>query len=86
MTQYSDQVEKRRKETLEERMDTTLTCYYFQKHESNEDIEDYRQLDYASGRRVITNISKAGRPKTTQNKPMRRHLFISSFGKYFRND
>jgi len=49
MTQYSDQVEKRRQETLEERMDTTLTCYYFQKHESNEDIEDYRQLDYASG-------------------------------------
>lgn len=85
MTQYSDQVEKRRQESLEERMDKTLTCYYFQKHES-EDIEDYRQIDYASGRRVITNISKPGRPKTTQNKPMRRHLFISSFGRYFRND
>ena len=86
MTQYSDQVEKRRQETLEERMDDTLTSYYFQKHEKNKDIEDYRQLDYASGRRVTTNISKASRPKTTQNKPMRRHLFISSFGRYFRND
>ena len=80
MTQYSDQVEKRRKESLEERMDKTLTCYYFQKHES-EDIEDYRQIDYASGRRVITNISKAGRPKTTQTEPMRRWLFETFFAK-----
>ncbi len=80
MTQYSDQVEKRRKETLEERMDKTLTCYYFQKHES-ENIEDYRQLDYASGRRVITNISKAGRPKTTQTEPMRKWLYETFFAK-----
>jgi len=80
MTQYSDQVEKRRKESLEERMDKTLTCYYFQKHES-EDIEDYRQIDYASGRRVITNISKAGRPKTTQTEPMRKWLFETFFAK-----
>jgi len=80
MTQYSDQVEKRRKETLEERMDKTLTCYYFQKHES-EDIEDYRQIDYASGRRVITNISKPGRPKTTQTEPMRKWLFETFFAK-----
>jgi len=86
MTQHSDKVEKRRQETLEERMDTTLTSYYFQKHEKNKDIEDYRQLDYASGRRVVTNISKDNKTKTTQNKPMRRHLFISSFGRYFRND
>ena len=86
MTQYSDQVEKRRKETLDEQMDNSITCYYFQKHEKNKDIEDYRQLDYASGRRVITDISKGGEPKTTQNKPMRRHLFINSFGRYFRND
>jgi len=80
MTQYSDQVEKRRKETLEERMDKTLTSYYFQKHES-EDIEDYRQIDYASGRRVITNISKPGRPKTTQTEPMRKWLFETFFAK-----
>ena len=80
MTQYSDQVEKRRKESLEERMDKTLTSYYFQKHES-EDIEDYRQIDYASGRRVITNISKAGRPKTTQTEPMRKWLFETFFAK-----
>ena len=80
MTQYSDQVEKRRKESLEERMDKTLTCYYFQKHES-EDIEDYRQIDYASGRRVITNISKPGRPKTTQTEPMRKWLFETFFAK-----
>jgi len=80
MTQYSDQVEKRRQESLEERMDKTLTCYYFQKHES-EDIEDYRQIDYASGRRVITNISKPGRPKTTQTEPMRKWLFETFFAK-----
>ncbi len=80
MTQYSDQVEKRRKESLEERMDKTLTCYYFQKHES-EDIEDYRQIDYASGRRVITNISKPGRPKTTQTEPMRKWLYETFFAK-----
>ena len=40
MTQHTDKVEKRRQETLEERMDNTLTCYYFQKHEKNKDIED----------------------------------------------
>jgi len=80
MTQYSDQVEKRRQESLEERMDKTLTSYYFQKHES-EDIEDYRQIDYASGRRVITNISKPGRPKTTQTEPMRKWLFETFFAK-----
>ena len=80
MTQYSDQVEKRRQESLEERMDKTLTSYYFQKHES-EDIEDYRQIDYASGRRVITNISKPGRPKTTQTEPMRKWLYETFFAK-----
>jgi len=80
MTQYSDQVEKRRQETLDEQMDNSITCYYFQKHES-EDIEDYRQLDYASGRRVITNISKPGRPKTTQTEPMRKWLYETFFAK-----
>ena len=80
MTQYSDQVEKRRKETLDEQMDNSITCYYFQKHESK-DIEDYRQIDYASGRRVITNISKAGRPKTTQTEPMRKWLYETFFAK-----
>ena len=81
MTQYSDQVEKRRQETLEERMDTTLTSYYFQKHEKNKDIEDYRQLDYASGRRVVTNLNKAGRPKTTKTEPMRKWLYETFFAK-----
>ena len=81
MTQYSDQVEKRRQESLEERMDKTITSYYFQKHESNEDIEDYQQIDYASGRRVINNISKPGRPKTIQTEPMRRWLFETFFAK-----
>ena len=81
MTQYSDQVEKRRKESLDEQMDNSITCYYFQKHEKNKDVEDFRQLDYASGRRVITNISKAGRPKTTQREPMRKWLFETFFAK-----
>ena len=40
MTQYSDQVEKRRQETLEERMDATLTSYYFQKHEKFIKLKD----------------------------------------------
>ena len=81
MTQHTDKVEKRRQETLEERMDTTLTCYYFQKHEKNKDIEDYRQLDYASGRRVVTNLNKAGRPKTTKTEPMRKWLYETFFAK-----
>ena len=81
MTQYSDQVEKRRQETLDEQMDNTLTCYYFQKHEKNKDIEDYRQLDYASGRRVVTNLNKAGRPKTTKTEPMRKWLYETFFAK-----
>ena len=81
MTQHSDKVEKRRQETLEERMDTTLTSYYFQKHEMNKDIEDYRQLDYASGRRVVTNLNKAGRPKTTKTEPMRKWLYETFFAK-----
>ena len=80
MTQYSDQVEKRRQESLEERMDKTITSYYFQKHES-EHIEDYQQIDYASGRRVTTKISKPGRPKTTQTEPMRKWLFETFFAK-----
>ncbi len=81
MTQHTDKVEKRRQETLEERMDNTLTCYYFQKHEKNQDIEDYRQLDYASGRRVVTNLNKAGRPKTTKTEPMRKWLYETFFAK-----
>jgi len=81
MTQHTDKVEKRRQETLEERMDNTLTCYYFQKHEKNKDIEDYRQLDYASGRRVVTNLNKAGRPKTTKTEPMRKWLYETFFAK-----
>ena len=81
MTQHTDKVEKRRQETLEERMDATLTCYYFQKHEKNKDIEDYRQLDYASGRRVVTNLNKAGRPKTTKTEPMRKWLYETFFAK-----
>ncbi|HAW80335.1 MAG TPA: hypothetical protein DCX27_11870 [Balneola sp.] len=81
MTQHTLKVEKRRQETLEERMDNTLTCYYFQKHEKNKDIEDYRQLDYASGRRVVTNLNKAGRPKTTKTEPMRKWLYETFFAK-----
>ena len=81
MTQHTDKVEKRRQETLEERMDNTLTCYYFQKHEKNKDIEDFRQLDYASGRRVVTNLNKAGRPKTTKTEPMRKWLYETFFAK-----
>ena len=81
MTQHTDKVEKRRQETLEEKMDNTLTCYYFQKHEKNKDIEDYRQLDYASGRRVVTNLNKAGRPKTTKTEPMRKWLYETFFAK-----
>ena len=81
MTQHTEKVEKRRQETLEERMDNTLTCYYFQKHEKNKDIEDYRQLDYASGRRVVTNLNKAGRPKTTKTEPMRKWLYETFFAK-----
>ena len=84
MTQYSDQVEKRRKETLDEQMDNSITCYYFQKHEKNKDIEDYRQLDYASGRRVVTNLNKAGRPKTTKTEPMRKWLYETFFAKWLR--
>ena len=81
MTQHTEKVEKRRQETLEERMDNTLTCYYFQKHEKNKDIEDCRQLDYASGRRVVTNLNKAGRPKTTKTEPMRKWLYETFFAK-----
>ena len=81
MTQYSDQVEKRRTETLDEKMDNAITSYYFQKHEGSNEVEDYRQLDYASGRRVVTKLSKAGRPKTTQKEPMRKWLFERFFAK-----
>ncbi len=75
--QYSETVEERRKDLIDESMDKTWTCIYAQwdKTQDNHKEEDCIQTYYASGRKETVKFAEPNKVRVTWHTPMRRWLF-----------
>lgn len=56
--QHKEKVERRRQELNEEKLDQTMVSYYEQWNKDDPSYEDFREVQYASGRIITTPLNQ----------------------------